>query len=57
MAPGTEKERKELDEKRAAREGKQPYSTEVEDHEIEQAQKEKPDPPAASDRRQHGQEQ
>ena len=58
MKPGaTEKERKELDEKRAAREVKQPYSTEIEDREIETAQKEKPAPAAASDRRHHGQEQ
>jgi hypothetical protein len=53
----TEEERKELDEKRAAREGKQPYSTEIEDREIEKAQKEKPAPPPALDRRDHGQEQ
>jgi hypothetical protein len=51
MEPGaTEKECKELDEKRAAREAKQPYSTEVEDREIEQAQKERPAPPPAAKR-------
>ena len=58
MAPGiTEKERRELEKHRAAREVTQPYSTEVEDHEAEKAQKEKPAPPAKSDRRHHDQEQ
>jgi hypothetical protein len=51
MATGlTEKESRELAEKRAAREVKQPYSTEVEDHEIEKAQKERPAPPPAAKR-------
>jgi hypothetical protein len=54
MEPGmTEKERKELDEKRAVREVKQPYSTEIEDREIEKAQKERPAPPPAVKRDTH----
>jgi hypothetical protein len=54
MEPGTtEKERKELDEKHAAREAEQPYSTEVEDREIEKAQKERPAPPPAAKRETH----
>ncbi len=58
MAPGmTEKERRDLAEQRAKREVSQPYSTEVEDREAEKAQKEKPAPPAKSDRRHHDQEQ
>ena len=53
----TEKERKEAAEKAAAREVKQPYSTEIEDREAEKAQKEKPAPPsnAKRDERHHGQ--
>ena len=54
MEPGTtEKERKELDEKRAEREVKQPYSTEIEDREIEKAQKERPAPPPTAKRDTH----
>lgn len=37
----TEMERKEVAEKAAAREFKQPYSTEIEDREAEKAQKDK----------------
>jgi len=53
----TEKERKEVAEKTAAREVKQPYSTEIEDREAEKAQKERPAPPptAKRDERHHGQ--
>jgi hypothetical protein len=54
MEPGTtEKERKELVEKRAEREVKQPYSTEIEDREIEKAQKERPAPPPTAKRDTH----
>jgi hypothetical protein len=53
----TEKERKEVIGKTAAREVKQPYSTEIEDREAEKAQKEKPAPPpnAKRDEGHHGQ--
>jgi hypothetical protein len=58
MEPGvTDQERKELDEKSAARAINQPYSTEIEDREAEKAQKEKPAPPAATDGSPHDQEQ
>jgi hypothetical protein len=44
----TEKGRKEVAEKAAAREVKQPYSTEIEDREAETAQKQKSAPQAVA---------